>query len=72
MVRPPGIEPGSMALQATAMTTSAKDALVLLDGVEPSFPPYQRGVLPLHTMGAIFGTTRRIRTSGLYVRSVLL
>jgi len=26
--------------------------MVLLDGVEPSFPPYQRGVLPLHTMGA--------------------
>ena len=26
LVRPPGIEPGSSALQAAAMTTSAKDA----------------------------------------------
>ena len=26
---------------------------MLLDGFEPSFPPYQRGVLPLHTMGAL-------------------
>ena len=36
------------------MTTLANAALklVLLDGVEPSFPPYHGGVLPLHTMGA--------------------
>ncbi len=25
---------------------------MLLDGVEPSLPPYHGGVLPLHTMGA--------------------
>ena len=29
LVQPPGIEPGSMALQTTAMTTSAKVALYI-------------------------------------------
>ena len=36
--------------------------LVLLDGVEPSSPPYQRGVLPLQTMGANIGGNRKSRT----------
>ena len=36
LVQPPGIEPGSMALQTTAMTTSAKVALVPAEGIEPS------------------------------------
>jgi hypothetical protein len=48
-VLPPGIEPGSTVLQTAAMTTSAKVAcLVLLEGIEPSLPPYQGGVLPFN------------------------
>ena len=34
LVRPLGIEPSSSALQAAAMTTSAKDALVARDRIE--------------------------------------
>ena len=39
LVQPAGIEPASIALQATAMTTSAKVALYLvhLTGVEPVY-----------------------------------
>ena len=40
MVQPAGIEPASMALQTTAMTTSAKVAkkLVSVAGFEPATP----------------------------------
>ena len=49
LVQPPGIEPGSSVLQTGAMTTSAKVAyLVLLERIELSLPPYQRGVLPFN------------------------
>jgi hypothetical protein len=49
LVLPPGIEPGSSVLQTGAMTTSAKVAyLVLLERIELSLPPYQRGVLPFN------------------------
>ena len=49
LVPPPGIEPGSSVLQTGAMTTSAKVAyLVLLERIELSLPPYQRGVLPFN------------------------
>ncbi len=50
MVPPPGIEPGSDALQAPAMTTSAKAAkkMVLLTGNDPVSQPYQGSVIPLY------------------------
>ena len=39
--------------------------MVPLGGVEPPFPDYETGVLPLHTMGAI-GSSYWDRTSDLY------
>ena len=36
LVPPPGIEPGSYALQTSAMTTFAKAAMGCLDGYDPS------------------------------------
>ena len=49
LVCPRGIEPRSEALQATAMTTSAKGTkLVLHRGIEPRLPDYKTGVLPLY------------------------
>ena len=48
LVQPPGIEPGSMALQTTAMTTSAKVALAYPQGLEPRPTVLETVMLPLH------------------------
>ena len=48
LVQPTGIEPVSMVLQTTAMTTSARVALVLSPGNEPGSHPYQGCVIPLY------------------------
>ena len=50
MVLPLGIEPSSMALQTTAMTTSAKAALGYLMGFEPMLSEPQPEVLTADTI----------------------
>ena len=51
---PRGIEPRSDALQAPAMTTSAKAALVPRWRIELPYPPCKDGVLPLNYRGIEF------------------
>ena len=49
LVQPAGIEPASMALQTTAMTTSAKVALLVRGkGIEPLTERWQRSVIPFN------------------------
>lgn len=48
LVQPTGIEPVSEAFQTPAITRLAQAALVLGEGIEPSFVDYRSTVLPLN------------------------
>ena len=63
LVSPPGIEPGSEALQATAMTTSAKATkLGCHTGIDPVLPLSQSRVQATTLKTPWFGGSDRIRT----------
>jgi hypothetical protein len=72
MVQPRGVEPRSDALQAPAMTASAKVAkLVLLPRIELGIQLYQSCGMPF-TYSSKTGTSKRVRTADLLLVRELL
>lgn len=47
----PGVEPGLLALQASAKSTSAKPPIKPLEGIKPSLSEYETDVLSLDDNG---------------------
>jgi hypothetical protein len=70
LVQPPGIEPGSMALQTTAMTTSAKVALLAYPlGLEPRLTVLETAMLPLHYGYLIWWKAEESNPTRLFIRT---